>query len=789
MAYWIIVVDDDTANLQMAGHILSRNDMRVTALRSGRALLDYVGSKGLPSLILLDINMPGMDGFETLEKLRAWEKEQGRDETPVIFLTADEGTDTEQHGFEAGVSDYIRKPFNPDILLRRINNIVAKQDKINTLRAEATTDKLTGLLNKAAALTELSQLCAVQDGVLMMIDLDSFKLVNDIYGHEMGDRVLISFSRLISENVPAGSKCARIGGDEFTAFCAGMKDEADIAQLAALLNDRMQAEAKEMMGADMDIPLGASVGAVLVPEFGRDYESLLKLADKALYAVKQNGKHGYALYSSEAITEKDTGINSIENDLLTISTIIGERNIPNSAQRLDKEIFSSVYQYIMRYIVRNQRKACKVLFNISSSAGTDNEKYEELCAGFGEHIKNKLRKSDILMRNRYNQYFVLLADIHEASISNVISQILKSWREQNGEAITVSYVTEFVGGVHGYNERAKEKRILVVDQSVADLKETGAILSGGGFYVTALRSGEALLEHLKENLPDLILLAAELPGMDGFETVRNIKQSGGELADIPILMMSGQADPEFEKAGLSLGVIDFMEKPLHKELTLNRVRHAVELVALRRSLSSEAEKRTRESKQAFLNVLCAFGEVIDAKTCFAAGHSLRVAEYAGEIAKRAGMNVEQQTNIYMAALLHDVGKLSVPDEVNGKPAKLSAEEQEAMKKHTAFGADALERITSLPLLASAARWHHERFEGGGYPDGLSGESIPDEARIIAVADAYAAMTSKRPYRDMLPQSAVRAELEQGKGTQFDPVFTDIMLAMMEEDTEYTMKEE
>ena len=234
MAYWIIVVDDDTANLQMAGLILSRNDMRVTALRSGKALLDYVAAKGQPDLILLDINMPEMDGFEALRRLRDWEHQTGKDETPVIFLTADEEAQTERQGFEAGVSDYIRKPFRPDVLLGRINNILVRQETLRSLRSDAATDKLTGFLNKNAITEELRRVCGVQNGCLMMIDLDSFKLVNDIYGHDMGDRVLKGFSGIIESNVPEGSRCGRIGGDEFAVFLPdALSDEAAEASVRA----------------------------------------------------------------------------------------------------------------------------------------------------------------------------------------------------------------------------------------------------------------------------------------------------------------------------------------------------------------------------------------------------------------------------------------------------------------------------------------------------------------------------------------------------------------------------
>ena len=130
MTKWVIVVDDDTSNLKIAGHILSKNNIRVTALKSGKAFIEYVGSNGMPDLVLLDIKMPEMDGFETLTKLREIEADKGLMKTPVVFLTADDDVDTETRGFEVGVSDFIRKPFNPDVLVRRINNILSNSQEM-----------------------------------------------------------------------------------------------------------------------------------------------------------------------------------------------------------------------------------------------------------------------------------------------------------------------------------------------------------------------------------------------------------------------------------------------------------------------------------------------------------------------------------------------------------------------------------------------------------------------------------------------------------------------------------
>ena len=140
------------------------------------------------------------------------------------------------------------------------------------------------------------------------------------------------------------------------------------------------------------------------------------------------------------------------------------------------------------------------------------------------------------------------------------------------------------------------------------------------------------------------------------------------------------------------------------------------------------------------------------------------------------------------ALLHDAGMMHVPDEILNKPERLSEEEFAVIRTHSERGAGMLSQIVSMPALADGARWHHERFDGTGYPDGLAGSEIPEAVRILTVADAYDAMTSHRSYRDILPQAEVRKELEAGKGTQFDPVFADIMIAIMDEDPDYLKKE-
>lgn len=785
MAKWIIVVDDDTANLKMAGHILSKNNMRVTAFKSGSSFLDYVDDNGMPDLVLLDIKMPVMDGFETLGELRKLEQQKGLMKTPVVFLTADEDVDTETRGFEVGVSDFIRKPFNPDVLLRRIDNIMSNSQEMHDLKSEATIDKLTGFLNKGATGVELSKMCSGSTGCLMMIDLDSFKLVNDIYGHEMGDKVLISCSEVIREAVPAGSKCGRIGGDEFVAFAAGVTSEAIVSEISKKINDNITANAKKLMGDDMSIPLGASIGGIFVPRFGNDYGALLKLADKALYNVKKNGKHGYGLYDDDI---EDSSVTAL-NDIHAISEILGERSIQDVALQLDKDSFSPVYRYVIRYIIRHRINACKILFTLEPASGTRNSAFFERVDEFGNHIRESLRKSDIFMRNSKNQYFVFLTDIRTDSIVKVISHILDEWHSKGNDDIVITYETESIGNRQESAGTKKVKKVVVVDDDVINLQVAGKILSSGGLRVAALKSGEALFDYLaKENeLPNLILLDVKMPGMSGFDCIKRLHSLESAASKIPVIFLTADESEGAEREGLQLGAMDFIRKPFVPEVLLMRVKNIIELVTLQNQLYFEVEQKTRENKDLFMQIVSSLAAVIDTKDEYTKGHSSRVAQYSKMIAKRLGYSDARQDEIYMLALLHDVGKIGIPDGILNKPGTLTAEEYELIKAHSPMGASILKNIENDPKFESCAMYHHERYDGTGYPKGLKGTQIPEEARIIAVADAYDAMSSDRSYRAHLSQEAVKNELELGMGTQFDPKIAEIMLTITEEDKEYRLR--
>ena len=187
-------------------------------------------------------------------------------------------------------------------------------------------------------------------------------------------------------------------------------------------------------------------------------------------------------------------------------------------------------------------------------------------------------------------------------------------------------------------------------------------------------------------------------------------------------------------------------------------------------------------------VMQAFAKTIDAKDKYTKGHSVRVARYSRELVKRMGGTIKEQDEIYQIALLHDMGKIRIPDNIINKPGRLTDEEFSMIKLHCVNGYHILKNINAFPDLAVGAKYHHERYDGTGYPSGLKGENIPRCARIIAVADSYDAMTSNRSYRYALPQKIVRDEMEKGKGSQFDPAIADVMLRMIDEDEDYHMRQ-
>lgn len=335
--------------------------------------------------------------------------------------------------------------------------------------------------------------------------------------------------------------------------------------------------------------------------------------------------------------------------------------------------------------------------------------------------------------------------------------------------------------------------ILVVDDNTMNLRMAEKILSKE-YLVYCAQNYIETFEVLKTKKVNVILLDLHMPDMDGFTMINTLK-ADEKYKEIPVIFLTADNDRQTEIDGFKAGVLDFIRKPFVADIMLQRVSRILELDRLQNNLKDEVKKQTNEARERRIKVerlsfqaLITLASTIDAKDKYTNGHSTRVAGYSKEIARRLGKSEKEQEDIYYMGLLHDIGKIGIPDEIINKRSKLSDEEYNKIKEHPVIGSDILKNISEIPGIAIGARWHHERYDGKGYPDGLVGEDIPEVARIIGVADAYDAMTSNRSYRDLMPQNKVRSEIENGKGTQFDPVIAMKMLEIIDEDKDYTLKE-
>lgn len=328
-------------------------------------------------------------------------------------------------------------------------------------------------------------------------------------------------------------------------------------------------------------------------------------------------------------------------------------------------------------------------------------------------------------------------------------------------------------------ESESMKHILVVDDNRLNLTTAKDALKEL-YSVSTAASGIEALKFLKNKPVDLILLDIEMPEMNGIETLMQIKLDD-MVGNIPVIFLTGINDNEVEAKCLTLGAQDFIVKPFYRPAMLSRIQRVLELDELRKNLEGQVIQKTKEVESLTLQTVITFANAIDAKDPYTKGHSLRVAEYSQAIAKRLGWGELEIKNIYYTALLHDIGKIGIPDSILTKPGKLTEEEFSMIKKHPGIGVRILESVIVVPYLGVGAYSHHERYDGKGYPEGLKGEDIPLVGRIVGIADAADAMTSSRAYRKSLSLEKVLDELEKGRGTQFDPVLVDIMIDILKND--------
>lgn len=328
-------------------------------------------------------------------------------------------------------------------------------------------------------------------------------------------------------------------------------------------------------------------------------------------------------------------------------------------------------------------------------------------------------------------------------------------------------------------------RILIVDDQELNIQVLERTLRDGGYSrIRATTDPCAAVDLFVEFQPDLVLLDLQMPVLDGFGVLERIVPLIPADEYLPILMLTADDRVESKRRALSSGAMDFLAKPFAPIEVLLRVRNLLQtrrlhvtLLAQNEHLDARVRERTRELEEAQIEIVERLATAAEYRDDDTGRHTQRVGELSVRIAHAVGFSDRELDIIRRAAPLHDIGKIGVPDGLLLKPGALSPEEVEQMRAHTVIGARILSggRSDLLRMSERIALSHHEWWDGSGYPNGLAGESIPIEARIVAIADVFDALTHDRPYRAAWPVEAVIAEIRRGRGSHFDPRLVDAFL--------------
>lgn len=326
-----------------------------------------------------------------------------------------------------------------------------------------------------------------------------------------------------------------------------------------------------------------------------------------------------------------------------------------------------------------------------------------------------------------------------------------------------------MSGAHGVEERPK---LLVVDDDAGVRVLLARILGGGCYDLREAESGEAALEALAGEGADLVLSDLQMPGMNGLELLQRVKALDDTTG---FIILTGAGTLENAVEALRLQADDYLLKPFNVDEVELSVRRALSHRRLlrenryyQRHLEERVAAQARELEDLFVDALFSLASAVEARDDYTGNHVDRVARYAVATGRELGLAGEEIRHLWVGALLHDVGKVAVPDDILKKPGKLTPEEYAVMKRHPELGGRIMERSAFLRPALPAVLHHQERWDGAGYPAGLRGEEISLQGRIVAVVDTFDAIVSSRPYRRERTEAEAVAEIERCAGTQFDP---------------------
>ncbi len=321
--------------------------------------------------------------------------------------------------------------------------------------------------------------------------------------------------------------------------------------------------------------------------------------------------------------------------------------------------------------------------------------------------------------------------------------------------------------------------ILVVDDIADNIDILRGVLNDK-YRVKAAINGMSAIKIAKQiPSPDLILLDVMMPGMDGFDVIKELKEDP-HTAHIPVIFVTAKNDIGDEQKGFELGAVDYISKPIRPPVVLARIRTHLALHDQNLALEAKVRERTEELTETRLEIIKRLGRAAEFKDNETGMHVIRMSQYSKLIAEAIHMPDEWCQRLLEAAPMHDIGKIGIPDKILLKPGKLDDEEWAIMKMHTDYGAQIIGEHGSklMKMARTIAQTHHEKWNGSGYPNGLKGEDIPLESRIVAIADVFDALTTERPYKEAWPVEDSIQLIKDESGEHFDPNLVEAFLQIL-----------
>ncbi len=441
----ILIVDDVTTNLKMAADVL-QDTYRLSMAKSGMQAIEFL-KKAKPDLILLDIKMPEMDGYETLEAIKA---NPDTASIPVVFLTVDNQRKSEIKGLKMGAMDFIRKPFEPEVMKSRIQKILKIEDLRRDLSISARKDPLTNLWNRKYLEDDLNRYLesANHEGVFIVLDIDRFKEINDTFGHIAGDSLLTEFADILESRIGPRDIVARIDGDEFAVFLKGEYSMEEVKEYCQELLEITSAELKELLDdkANVSVSMGVSVS----PYDGSDFNTLYSKADKALYFVKQNGKNSFHLFRERGnVREKNPDAINTKADMERLERMITERGSEEGAFKVEYEGFKHIYQFVSRAVGRTEQNVFILLLTVNHGEYLkfSNDALDTAMKELERSIIVSVRQGDVTTRYSSFQYVVMLMCNDYDSAKLVADRIVGTWTELNEtEGLFIDYILKAADG-------------------------------------------------------------------------------------------------------------------------------------------------------------------------------------------------------------------------------------------------------------------------------------------------------------------------------------------------------